>query len=191
MQHVRRETQFTNCDPIDYRGLNRGHEVANTNNWPIIGDSLFPSDAVARIYRPARSAMTSGKARMKKWLLRFDRRTAPFIEPLMGWTGGDDTLSQVVLTFPTREAAVAYAQRQGLAYVVEERCSRGGVSQSSHHACKDDPQQSQAFKDIVASYLSFAWLQAQYGRCGVFEISRPRTCACQSRSRVSFTERCG
>ena len=169
MQHVRRETEFTNCSPIDYRGLNCGHEAADRNNRLIFGNSLFPSDAVARIYRPARSAMTSGKARTKKWVLRFDRRTAPFIEPLMGWTGGDDTLSQVELTFPTREAAVAYAQRQGLAYVVEERCS-GRVSQSSHDAWKDDPQQSQAFKDIIASYLSFAWLQAHYGRCDVFEI---------------------
>jgi len=52
---------------------------------------------------------------------------------------------------------------------VEERCS-GGVLQSSHDAWKDDPQHSQAFKDIIASYLSFAWLQAQYGRCDVFEI---------------------
>jgi hypothetical protein len=169
MQQVRKETQFTNCGPIDYRGLNGGHDAANTNNRPIFGDSLLPSDAVARIYRPARSAMTSGKARTKNWVLRFDRRTAPFIEPLMGWTGGDDALSQVELTFATREAAVAYAQRQGLAYVVEERCS-GGVLQSSHDAWKDDPQQSQAFKDIIASYLSFAWLQAQYGRCDVFEI---------------------
>ncbi len=168
MQHVRRE-EFTNCSPIDDRGLNGGHEAADRNNRPIFGNSLFPSDTVARIYRPARSAMTSGKARTEKWVLRFDRRTAPFIEPLMGWTAGDDTLTQVELSFPTREAAVAYAQRQGLAYVVEERCS-GGVLQSSHDAWKDDPQQSQAFKDILASYLSFGWLQAQYGRCEVFEI---------------------
>ena len=167
MHHVWRQTQFTNCGPIDCRGLNGDHEAANTNNRPIFGNSLLPSDAVARIYRPVRSAMTSGKARTKKWVLRFDRRTAPFIEPLMGWTGGDDTLTQVELTFPTREAAVAYAQRQGLAYIVEERCT-GGVSQSSHDAWKDDPQQSQAFKDIVASYLSFAWLQAQYSRCDVY-----------------------
>jgi hypothetical protein len=153
MHHVWRQTQFTNCGPIDCRGLNGDHEAANTNNRPIFGNSLLPSDAVARIYRPVRSAMTSGKARTKKWVLRFDRRTAPFIEPLMGWAGGDDTLTQVELTFPTREAAVAYAQRQGLAYIVEERCT-GGVSQSSHDAWKDDPQQSQAFKDIVASYLS-------------------------------------
>jgi hypothetical protein len=170
MQHVLRERQVTNCGPIDYRGLNRGHVAANTNNRPIFGDSPFPSDAVARISCPARSAMTSGKARTRKWVLRFDRPTAPFIEPLMGWTGGDDTLSQVELTFPRRESAVAYAERQGLAYVVEERCSSGGVSQSSHGAWKDAPQQNQAFKDIVASYLPFVWLQAQHGRCEVFEI---------------------
>jgi hypothetical protein len=170
MQHVPREAQFTNRGPIGYRGLYGDHDAANTNNRPIFGDSLFPSGTVARIYCPARSAMTSGAARTKSWVLRFDRRTAPFIEPLMGWTGGDDTLSQVELTFPTREAAVAYAQRQGLAYVVEERCSSGGVSQSSHNAWKDDPQQNQAFKDIVASYLSFAWLQERYGRSDVFEI---------------------
>jgi hypothetical protein len=169
MQHVLRETQFANCGSIDHRGLYTDHEATNTNNRPIFGNSLLPSEAVARIYRPARSAMTSGKARTRKWVLRFDRSTALFIEPLMGWTGGDDTLTQVELTFPTREAAVAYAQRQGLAYVVEERC-RGGVSQSSHDAWKDDPQQTQAFKDIIASHLSFAWLQAQYSRCEVFEI---------------------
>ena len=116
MQHVLRETQVTNCGPIDYRGLNRGHVAANTNNRPIFGDSLFPSDAVARISCPARSAMTSGKARTRKWVLRFDRRTAPFIEPLMGWTGGDDTLSQVELTFPTRESCgcLCGATRPGL-----------------------------------------------------------------------------
>jgi hypothetical protein len=52
------------------------------------------------------------------WKLRFERRSPPFIEPLMGWTGSDDTLTQVELTFPTVEAAIAYARRQGLTFVV-------------------------------------------------------------------------
>ncbi|CAM5613859.1 MULTISPECIES: ETC complex I subunit [Alphaproteobacteria] len=81
-------------------------------------DSVFPPDAVARIFRPSRSVMTSGKARTKHWILRFERQTPPFIEPLMGWTGGDDPLTQVELRFPTLESAVAYARRQGLTYVV-------------------------------------------------------------------------
>jgi hypothetical protein len=72
--------------------------------------------------------MTSGKARTKRWVLRFDRRTPPFIEPLMGWTGGDDTLTQVELTFPTRESAVAYAERQGLAYVAPGHDGIGDLS---------------------------------------------------------------
>jgi hypothetical protein len=78
--------------------------------------SVFPDDALAVIYKPARSVMTSGKARTRDWKLRFEPRSRPLIEPLMGWTGGDDTLSQVELTFPSAAAAVAYARRQGLRY---------------------------------------------------------------------------
>lgn len=81
--------------------------------------SVFPRDATAVIYKPTRSAMTSGTARTKDWKLRFDRRSPQFIEPLMGWTGGDDTLTQVELAFPSAEAAVAYARRQGFNYVVQ------------------------------------------------------------------------
>ena len=51
----------------------------------------FRKGAVARIFKPSRST-TSGKAGTKGWRLRFERRTAPFIEPLMGWTGDEDTL---------------------------------------------------------------------------------------------------
>ena len=60
----------------------------------------FPDDAHAVIYKPGRSAMTSGKGRTRDWKLRFERRTPPVIEPLMGWTEGDDTLSQIELSFP-------------------------------------------------------------------------------------------
>ena len=81
--------------------------------------SVFPEDAMAVIYKPARSAMTSGKARTRDWKLRFEPRSCPFIEPLMGWTGSDDTLAQVELTFPSAAAAVAYARRQGLRYLLQ------------------------------------------------------------------------
>jgi hypothetical protein len=121
-QHIQEEIQPANPPPIG-GGLSGLPEAANRNERPTprLGASIFPAGAVARIYRPARSATTSGRARTKRWLLRFDRRTPPFIEPLMGWTGGDDTLIQIELSFPTSEAAVAYAGRQGLAYVVAER----------------------------------------------------------------------
>jgi hypothetical protein len=122
-QHTLGASQPAKLPRIDIGGPNRLPEAANENErpMPVFGASIFPAGAVARIYRPARSAMTSGRARTKRWLLRFDRRTPPFIEPLMGWTGGDDTLTQIEISFPTLEAAVAYARRQGLAYVVDER----------------------------------------------------------------------
>jgi hypothetical protein len=63
--------------------------------------------------------MSSGRAHTGPWKLRFERRSAPYIEPLMGWTGDDDTLSQVELSFPSPESAVAYARRQGLQYAVQ------------------------------------------------------------------------
>ncbi|WP_246674718.1 NADH dehydrogenase ubiquinone Fe-S protein 4 [Mesorhizobium sp. B4-1-3] len=81
--------------------------------------SVFPPDAVAHIFQPSRSVTTSGPARSKGWRLVFERRTKPFIEPLMGYTGSADTLPQIELAFATLESAVAYAERQGLTYVVQ------------------------------------------------------------------------
>lgn len=74
----------------------------------------------ARIYRPARSAMTSGQANTKAWVLEFAPEEAKRIDPLMGWTGSGDMRRQVRLSFETSEAAVEYAERCGLAYVVEQ-----------------------------------------------------------------------
>ena len=79
---------------------------------------VFPGDAEAVIYRPARSAMTSGKANSRRWTLRFERRSPPFADPLMGWTGGADPLTQVELWFDTAEEAIAYARRQGFRFTV-------------------------------------------------------------------------
>jgi len=82
--------------------------------------STFPADAIAVIYCPARSAMTSGTANGRNWKLRIERRSPQFVEPLMGLTGGDDTLAQVEITFPSAQAAIAYARRQGLKLVLQE-----------------------------------------------------------------------
>lgn len=72
------------------------------------------------IYRPAKSAMTSGRAGGKRWLLEFEPQSAPFIEPLMGWTGSADPTAYMRLKFPSREAAIGYAERQGSQYEVRE-----------------------------------------------------------------------
>jgi ETC complex I subunit conserved region len=83
------------------------------------GGGRYAEYSAKLIYRPARSAMTSGKARTREWKLRFEPRMPRYIEPLMGWTEHDDTLAEVELSFPSMEAAVAYARRGGLHYVVQ------------------------------------------------------------------------
>ncbi len=72
----------------------------------------------ARIYKPARSAMQSGKGKSKEWFLEFIRETRPSADPLMGWTSGD-TSTQVRMRFDTQGEAEDYAKRNGLAYVVQ------------------------------------------------------------------------
>jgi ETC complex I subunit conserved region len=73
---------------------------------------------VARIYKPSRSAMQSGDAKSENWLLEFESETPRTTDPLMGWTSSGDTRQQLKLKFETRELAIAYAERNGLAYVV-------------------------------------------------------------------------
>lgn len=72
----------------------------------------------ARIYRPAKTAMQSGVAKSKDWVLDYAPTQGKTIEPLMGWTGSGDMNGQVRLTFDTREAAEDYARRHGIAYQV-------------------------------------------------------------------------
>jgi hypothetical protein len=74
----------------------------------------------ARIYKEPKSAMQSGVARAKLWRLEFDQVRPREIEPLMGWTSSGDMRQQLRLCFDSREEAVAYAEREGIAYRVEE-----------------------------------------------------------------------
>jgi hypothetical protein len=74
----------------------------------------------ARISRPAKTAMQSGTAKSDRWLLEFETDDSRNVEPLMGWTSSNDTRAQVRLWFATKEEAIAYATRNGLAFNVEE-----------------------------------------------------------------------
>lgn len=74
----------------------------------------------ARIYQPAKTAMQSGTAKTKGWVLEYAPGSAREVDPLMGWTSSDDTQTQVKLRFDTKKAALAYAAEQGLEVVVTE-----------------------------------------------------------------------
>jgi hypothetical protein len=71
-----------------------------------------------RIYKPSRSAMQSGKAAAGLWVVEFEAAAPRSAEPLMGWTSSADTRQQVRLTFATKDEAIAYCEREGLAHVV-------------------------------------------------------------------------
>lgn len=73
----------------------------------------------ARIYRPARNVMQSGRGKSKSWLLVHEPAAARSIDPLMGYTSSGDTAQQVRLSFDSQEEAEAYAQRNGIAYNVQ------------------------------------------------------------------------
>lgn len=70
----------------------------------------------ARIFQRSKNAMQSGKARAGEWVLEFESRRRKRADPLTGWSGGAETQEQIRLTFPTLDAAKAYAERYGLDY---------------------------------------------------------------------------
>ena len=78
----------------------------------------------ARIYKPARTAMSSGTAKTKDWVLEFAPSSAREVDPLMGWTSSSDTQSQVKMKFSSKEAAVEYAKEHGIDAVVTEPKTR-------------------------------------------------------------------
>ena len=85
---------------------------------------------VARIFKPAKSAMQSGYGRSKDWVLEHEPAERREVEPLMGWTSSADTRTQIRLSFDTKEEAIAYAEKHGLAYTVSEPQPRKPVRKS-------------------------------------------------------------
>ncbi len=81
----------------------------------------------ARIYQPARTAMQSGTAKTKGWVLEFEPDSAREVDPLMGWTSSSDMEGQVRLSFDSRAAAEDYARAQGLEFTVTEPKARKPV----------------------------------------------------------------
>lgn len=74
----------------------------------------------ARIYRPAKTAMQSGAANTKCWVLEFAPESPRDVDPLMGWTSSSDMNSQVHMRFDSKEAALRYAEDHGIDAVVME-----------------------------------------------------------------------
>lgn len=80
-----------------------------------------------RIYQPTKNAMQSGKANTKFWLAEYDPEEQKVVEPLLGRTGSGDTPQQLCLKFPTKDDAIAYAEREGISYYVVEPKQRNVI----------------------------------------------------------------
>ena len=90
----------------------------------------------ARIYKPAKTAMQSGWAKTREWVLDYEPEEPRVVESLMGWTSSGDMKSQLRLLFATKEEAVSYAERHGIPYQVQEPkpAPRRGMSYADNFA---------------------------------------------------------
>jgi hypothetical protein len=75
---------------------------------------------MVRIFKPAKTAMQSGRAKTKDWMLEYRPESRRIPEPLMGWVSADDTTNQVRIPFDSKEEAIAFALKHGFAYTVQE-----------------------------------------------------------------------
>ncbi len=83
----------------------------------------------AKIYKPTKTAMQSGKRNSKNWLLKFDTLDNG-VDPLMGWETSKDTMSEVKLEFQTKEQAINYAKKNEIDYLVIEPKKRKIIKKS-------------------------------------------------------------
>ena len=83
----------------------------------------------AKIYNPTKTAMQSGKRNSKNWLLEFDTLDTG-ISLLMGWESSRDTMSEVKLTFLTKEQAINYAKKNNIDYYIIEPQKRKIIKKS-------------------------------------------------------------
>ena len=73
----------------------------------------------AKIYIPTKTAMQSGRGKLKKWVLEFVTKDSS-INPLMGWETSTDTLGEVILQFSSKEKAIEYAKANDISYTITE-----------------------------------------------------------------------
>ena len=84
----------------------------------------------AKIYKPSKTAMQSGRSKYNKWVLKFSDKKNQLKDTMMGWNGGSSTISQIELKFSSKEEAVNYAKKNGIDYEVLETRERKVINKS-------------------------------------------------------------
>ena len=84
----------------------------------------------AKIYKPSKNAMQSGRSNTARWVLEYELETPRRPEPIMGWTAAGDTLNQVRMRFASKDAAIAFAESKGFDFSVAEEQARKIIPRS-------------------------------------------------------------
>ncbi len=84
----------------------------------------------AKIYKPSKTAMQSGRSKYNKWVLKFSDKKNQLKDTMMGWNGGSSTVSQIELKFSSKEEAVNYAKKNSIDYEVLESSERKVINKS-------------------------------------------------------------
>ena len=109
--------RFESVRPDQFRHVGHGF-ISRRTGLASVGEQVGIDVSKVRIYQPAKTAMQSGRAKSRQWILEFEPGAAQRPDALMGWLGHGDTSGQVRLRFSTEQEAVAYAERAGLDYEV-------------------------------------------------------------------------
>ena len=84
----------------------------------------------AKIYKPSKTAMQSGRSKYYKWVLKFSDKKNQLKDTMMGWNGGSSTVSQIELKFSSKEEAVSYAKKNSIDYEILETSERKVINKS-------------------------------------------------------------
>ena len=84
----------------------------------------------AKIYKPSKTAMQSGRSKYNKWVLKFSDKKNQLKDTMMGWNGGSSTISQIELKFSSKEEAVSYAKKNSIDYEILETSERKVINKS-------------------------------------------------------------
>ena len=110
---------------------------------------------LARIYRPSKTAMQSGRAKAADWVLEFEPKDARRPDPLMGWTVTSDTeSSQVRLTFETKEEAVRYAEAHRIAFqLIDDALDYSAKQEALGKTVGDDFREGKITLPVILAFL--------------------------------------
>ncbi|PUU80192.1 ETC complex I subunit conserved region-domain-containing protein [Tuber borchii] len=106
----------TNVIPVQ-RGENDALDAASISGAP-----LDLQARTVRIYKPSKAATQSGNWNERQWRMDWDvlSRGHRWENPLMGWQSSGDSMQGTHIFFKSREDAVAFAEKQGYKWLIQE-----------------------------------------------------------------------